>query len=259
MSHLVVLGSGITFYSHLTSQAKATIDKAEIVLYLAIEPALEQWICQRNKNSISLYPFYTKYTLRIDCYNAIVDKILDTLCKHEQVCVVFYGHPSVFADPAINAVTRARQNGHQAEILPGISAEDCLFADLLINPGSCGCLSFEATDFLVRQRQFSTTSHLILWQVGLIGALGKTANHNNSPGITALFNRLSVKYKQNHGITIYEAAQYATFEPRIEHISLKYLLNSPLSDSSTLYIPPTKSKSFDQSMLHTLGIDSSML
>jgi hypothetical protein len=42
--------------------------------------------------------------------------------------------------------TRSSTDGFDAVMLPGISAEDCLFADLGIDPGMIGCQSFEATD-----------------------------------------------------------------------------------------------------------------
>jgi len=38
-------------------------------------------------------------------------------------------------------------------MLPGISAEECLFADRGIDPAQTGACSFEATDFLVHHRQ----------------------------------------------------------------------------------------------------------
>jgi len=36
-------------------------------------------------------------------------------------------------------------------MLPGISAEDCLFADIGVDPGIYGCQSFEATDLFVNE------------------------------------------------------------------------------------------------------------
>jgi hypothetical protein len=87
------------------------------------------------------------------------------------VCVVYYGHPGVFVMPSHDSIRQARAAGFEAIMLPGISAEDCLFADLGIDPGRIGCQSFEATDFLVNRRKFDTSSHLILWQIGVIGDL----------------------------------------------------------------------------------------
>ena len=89
--------------------------------------------------------------------------------KGERVVAAFYGHPGVFVAPSHLAIAGARKEGFEARMLPGISAEDCLFADVGFDPGERGCQSFEATDFLLRKRVFDVTSPLVLWQVGVIG------------------------------------------------------------------------------------------
>ena len=55
---------------------------------------------------------------------------------------------SVFVQPSHESIAIARLEGFSARMLPGISAEDCLFADIGLDPGKDGCQSFEATDFL---------------------------------------------------------------------------------------------------------------
>src|SRR3954469_14687474 len=96
---LVVVGSGIKFVSHLTTEAIAHIEKSEKVLYLVNEPAMKEWIQKKNKNAESLDPLYVRHELRIDSYNAITNYILDNVRKKQHVCVVLYGHPAVFAKP----------------------------------------------------------------------------------------------------------------------------------------------------------------
>jgi hypothetical protein len=123
-------------------------------------------------------------------------------------------------------------------VLPGISAEACLFADLLIDPGTCGYQSFEATDFLIRQRQFDPSSHLILWQADVIGRLDNPQTHDNSNGIKLLVDYLQRQYSLSHELIIYEAAQYPSFAPKIEKILLGQLQKACLSRISTLYFPP---------------------
>ena len=54
-------------------------------------------------------------------------------------------------------------------MVPGISAEDCLIADLGIDPAVNGCQSYEATDFLMNARLIDPSSQLILWQAGALG------------------------------------------------------------------------------------------
>lgn len=86
-----------------------------------------------------------------------------------KVVGIFYGHPGVFTLPSRRAIEIARSEGYSAQMLPGISAEDCLFADLLVDPSFAGAQSVEATDLLLKERPLLTTSHVIIWQVGCVG------------------------------------------------------------------------------------------
>jgi len=258
-SSLTLVGSGIKFLSHLTIETQAYIKQSDRVLYLVNEPLMKEWIQLNNVNSESLDHIYTKYDLRIDCYNAMKDHILDTLNNDEHICVVLYGHPTVFAYTGLEAIKLAKQKGHKCLVLPAISAEDCLFADLLIDPGSHGCQSYEATDFLLRKRPFSPNSHLILWQIGIIGALGHTINHDNQSGIALLTEHLLKHYPLNHTAVIYEAAQYPSFEPRIEHVELLNLTHVGLTRISTLYVPPSENLNYDKSMLKHFDINTNHL
>lgn len=81
----------------------------------------------------------------------------------------FYGHPGVFVNPSHRALAIAKSEGYRAKMLPGVSAEDCLFADLGIDPANPGCLTYEASDFLLREKPLNIYCHLVLWQVGCIG------------------------------------------------------------------------------------------
>lgn len=254
-SSLVVVGVGIKFVSHLSVEAKAYINQSDRVLYLVNDPLMKGWIEQLNPSSESLDHLYTQYKLRVDSYNAITNYILESLLKYKNVCVVMYGHPTVFAQPALAAVKQAKKDGHFAKILPAISAEDCLFADLLVDPGSCGCQSFEATDFLLHRRQFDTKSHLILWQVGVIGALTHVKGQNDKAGIIVLANYLKQYYLAQHTVTVYEASQYPSFEPRIDEVTLEELPNIELSRITTLYVPPLSKAICDEGMLNVLKIN----
>ena len=95
--------------------------------------------------------------------------LLQEVRAGSRVVGVFYGHPAVFVTPSHRAIAIAKEEGYSAKILPGISAEDCLYADLSIDPAVPGCQMFEATDYLVREKAADISSHLILWQIGAIG------------------------------------------------------------------------------------------
>src|SRR3989338_5829580 len=106
---LVVVGSGIKFISHLTHEARAYIEQSDKVLYLVNDPAMKEWIKKNNSHAESLDNLYTKYHLRNDCYSAITEYILKTLHNNQHVCVVLYGHPTVFSKPGLDAVLLAKQ------------------------------------------------------------------------------------------------------------------------------------------------------
>lgn len=234
---LTLVGSGIKFYSHLTSESKAYITQSDVVLYLVNNPAMKLWIKQHSKKSESLDDIYAQHSNRLSSYQAISNYILKCVHDNQHVCVVIYGHPCVYSMPGLTAVKQAEQEGYDACILPGISAEDCLYADLKIDPSTSGCQSFEATDYLIYSRKLDSTCHVIFWQIDSIGLTGH-ANAANNVGIQLLVQNLSLHYPDNHEVIVYEAAQFAEFKPRITKVYLKDLINIPLSRISTLYVPP---------------------
>jgi tetrapyrrole methylase family protein / MazG family protein len=252
---LVIVGSGIKFLSHLTTEVKSHICQADLVLYLVNDPAMKNWISNANPKSESLDFLYHKHHLRIDCYNDISNYILSAVRKKQHVCVVLYGHPSVFSLPGLNAAKLAKAEGIHTKILPGISAEDCLISDLYIDTSRNGCQSFEATDFLINERIFDPTSHLILWQVDIIGALNHAQHHDNKNGLNALFLKLITAYHTNHEIILYEAAQYPTFEPLINKFKLSELDKQKFSPISTLYIPPIPPRDYNKKLAIELGMN----
>lgn len=251
---LVVVGSGIKSLSHMTLEAKTYIKQSKKVLYLVNEPVMKQWIQENNPNTESLDHLYVKFPMRIDCYHAITDYILDVLRAGCHVCVVIYGHPCAFAQPGLDAVIQAKKEGYDARVFPGISADACLFADLVINPADCGVQSFEATDFLANRRAFSVCSHLLLWQVGAIGQLGHERNTQDRKGVTLLQQYLRGVYPAGYIVVLYEAAQYPHVSPKIIEYRLDQLHHADFSRLSTLYVAPVKKAAPDKAMMKALKL-----
>ena len=82
---------------------------------------------------------------------------------------IFYGHPGVFVSPSRRALSIARKEGYEAKMLPGISSEDYMFADLEFDPAVHGCCAYEATQLLLREVALDTAMSNIIWQVGGVG------------------------------------------------------------------------------------------
>ncbi len=251
---LSLVGSGIKIISHLTKEVESHIKNADIVLYLVNEPIMEEWIKANSRKSKNIDQIYFSKINRINSYELITKEILRNIDSHDFVCVVFYGHPTVFALPGVEAIRQAESKGVNTKIIPSISAEDCLFADLKIDPGDCGCYSVEATDLLIYQRHLEISSHLIIWQIGMLGNMGHELTFNPD-NIVLFVDYLCNFYSKTDLIYIYEASLYPGIECTIKEIMLRDLVRQNLSKISTLYIPPKKKNIADPLILKKLGMN----
>ena len=147
---LTVVGTGIRMGVHLTPEAQAAIDAADELLHLAADPLTEQWLLGLHPRSTSMRSEYNIGESREAIYERIVERMLAPVRAGRRVAAAFYGHPGVYVRPTHEAIRRALDEGHEARMLPAVSAEDCLYADLNIDPATTGCASYDATDFLLR-------------------------------------------------------------------------------------------------------------
>ena len=249
---LVVVGVGMSVAEHVTLETVHRIQRAEQVFYATPNPATEVWIRRLNSRASTLSDCYADGKPREKTYRQMRDRILAAVRAGHHVCAVFYGHPGVLVDAAHDAVRRARREGFHARMLPGISTEDCLFADLGIDPGMDGCQSFDATDFLAARRRFDSTSALILWQVGLLGEMSNGSGTCRPDRLQVLTNALRRHYPARHPVVLYQVAQFPLCEPIIKRVALAKVPATAVSIPTTLYIPPRPSRGQDQRIMRWL-------
>lgn len=252
---LTVVGTGFRIAGQVTLEAESAIRGAEKLFYLVSDGLTRQWLQEQNPTGEDLYDSYAPGKDRSVTYSEMVERILAPVREGKWVCAAFYGHPGVFATPPHAAIRIARAEGHRARMLPGISAEDCLFADLGLDPGNHGCQSFEATDFLLRQRRFDPASLLVLWQVGAIGVRDyRTEKLWSRRGLEVLASRLLETYAPDHEVVLYEASPYPVCEPLMQRMPLASLSAAPATVRTTLCIPPAETRASDPAMLEALGL-----
>lgn len=250
---LTVVGTGIRCVSQLTFEARTAIEQAERLLTIAIDPLMERWLTQLNPRIESLHTLYRLGEDRQRIYDEIVERVLDAVRSGARVCFALYGHPGVLVYSSHEAIRRARLEGFEARMLPGISAEDCLFADLGFDLSRGGCQSFEANDFLIYRRVFDPRSALILWQFTLVGEAKHTQGEPNRRGLRVLVDHLGRYYPADHPTYVYEAAQYPLMQATLETIPLSRLPEARLSSVSTLFVPPHGEAAADPEVLRALG------
>ena len=256
---LSVVGTGIQCPGQLTLETIDYIKQADKVFYLVPDPFAVQYITELNATAESLYYLYVEGQPRIITYNNMVEAIVDEVRAGKRVCAALYGHPGVFAYPSHKAISVARQEGYVAEMLAGVSAEDCIVSDLGLDP-SVGCQSYEATSFLIRPVPLLPSMMLIIWQIGVIGDLKFTPKQAHvSSHMEILTERLLETFPADHEVIVYEASFNPAWQPRIETIRLRDLATVQVTGISTLVIPPASRAVVDHAMVERLGIDQGWL
>ncbi len=250
---LVVVGTGISVVGQMTTEAVAWIRRAERFLYAVNEPVAEQVILSINKEALpeSLNALYMADVHRMDIYVTMIEHILANVRAGYKTVVAFYGHPGVFAYAPHKSIAMARAEGYRAKMLPGISAQDCLFADLGIDPCNFGCHSLEATDFLLSTRAIDTSAYLLLWQIGTLAFNDYDPKGKyDKRALPLLVEKLSRLYALEHEVILYQASTVVGGEPSIQKVPLKKLSDTEMNPACTLCIPPFSEVKVDEEFYH---------
>jgi tetrapyrrole (corrin/porphyrin) methylase-like protein len=250
---LVVIGTGIRTVGHMTVESLAWLSVADAVLYLVADPVAETLIRQLHPEAVSLRGHYGEGVNRSESYEAMVEQIMGSVRAGKRTVAAFYGHPGVFAFPSHESVRRSRREGYLAFMLPGISAEDCLFADLNVDPAVNGCQSYEATDFLIHDRAADVTSQLVLWQVGVVGDWTYRGAGYDLKAFPMLVARLQSLYGQWHEVTLYEAPIFPGVSPVITKIALGHLTSAYVNAGTTMYVPPARAPTVNPAVAAAMG------
>jgi precorrin-6B methylase 1 len=248
---LDIVGTGIRAVGQVTAEARRCIEAADLVLY-ATDAVTARWIERLNPRAESLDRLFAPGEPRRVTYERTVARILEVVREGRRVCAAYYGHPGVFVYATHAALQQARSEGFPARMLPGVSASDCLFADLGVDLGSRGCQSHEATDFLTHHTVFDPAVPLILWQVGIVGDWGYGGRPNRT-GRRLLLEKLLPAYGSEHGVVLYQAAQFAALPYLAARFPLHRLEAVPGDPYCTLLVPPAGESRLDRPIAERLG------
>lgn len=257
MARLSVVGTGIRPGGQLTLETRHLLEQADQVLAVVDGLALAG-LKALNPNVESLQDCYRAGS-REAGYAEMVRRILAALDQGGEICAAFYGHPGVFVWPAHEAIRQARVRGIEARMYPGISAEDCLFADLEIDPALHGCQSYEAMDFYLCPRRIDPSAALVLWQMAALGDIQRNRFEADPRWLRALAEVLMADYPADHQAIIYEAAAFPLDQPRREPIALGRLDQTRYRQVSTLFVPPLRAPQPCQQRLARLGLTAEAL
>jgi uncharacterized protein YabN with tetrapyrrole methylase and pyrophosphatase domain len=236
--NLIICGSGIKSLSHHTREFDVAVKNADVVIYLINEPILELWLQENSKKSFSLRELYFLSPQRANSYRLIEEKVIASFKHYNNICLVFYGHPLLLADSVSSIIKEAKSKDIKVQVLPGLSAFDCLLADLEIKLDG-GCFMMEATFFLKHQTKIDTSYHVILWQIGMID-ISSSPTSENPGSLLKLKNELIKYYPTSSIIYLYEASLYPYRKPLIVRTNINDLTEYHPSSITTAYIPPIR-------------------
>ncbi|RDV26135.1 hypothetical protein DXV75_08650 [Alteromonas aestuariivivens] len=236
---LVCVGPGMTLGAHISQRCRHHIESADVV-FTSCHPIMEDWIATMNPDVRSLQGMYGENKDRRITYQEMHEAIMAEIRAGKRVVGAFYGHPGVFAKVPHQAIAQARKEGFNAHMEPGISAEDCLYADMGIDPGTYGCQHFEASQYMFYNHIINPYSYVILWQIALAGDLSISKRVSSAAERQVLVDMLLEHYTPEHKVGLYECPSLITDAVRMDWIELKDLATAELNPVTTMVIPPGK-------------------
>jgi hypothetical protein len=247
--NLVCVGLGMMLGAHISPRSRSHIEQADVVFAAVSDPLVELWLEEMHQDVRSLQPYYAEGKSRHETYREMVEAMMAEVRLGKRVCGAFYGHPGVFARAPHKVIEQARSEGFAAHMEPGISAEDCLYADLGIDPGRFGCQHYEASQFMFYVRPIDPSAYLVLWQVGIAGDRSFRRYGTEPAYRQLLVDLLAETYPLSHEVIIYEAATLPISTPRMQTVTLDALAHTELFLQSTLVVPPCQAMQRNENML----------
>jgi len=252
---LTCIGTGITLAGQITTLSKNYLEEAESVFGILPDKLSEDWVISLNPSYESLQYLYAEGKSRRQTYQDMTEVVCQAVRDGKKVVLALYGHPGIFACVGHFAIERLKSEGYDAKMLPGVSADACLYADLGFDPGTTGCQAYEATQFLFSGVPLNTSAYTILWQIGLAGEHTLKTFKTTQDNLEATVRILNKWFPLDHEMIIYEAPFIPVQNPRINRFQLKDFPQMDLTSISTLVIPPLTGLKLDKSALDEFGLD----
>lgn len=238
---LIIVGTGITAISQMTTETIGYIRGAHVVFYHVNNGVTVTQIRELNANAVDLYEYYGEGKRRRVTYVEMAELMLREVRHGLTVVGVFYGHPGYFVNPARRALAIAAMEGHDTMMLAAVSAVDCLFSDLRVDPGVFGCQVLMANRLLTSDSIVATTCHVVFLQVSAVGDSGFSFSGYKNANLGPFFDKLIELYGEEQESIYYKAAIFPGFDPVI---TVRKLSDYRSAEARTnigagiLYVPP---------------------
>ncbi len=255
MYDIFVVGLGTMSWLQITHEAKQSLELCKKIFFLHTEPHWVQPYLERLCHDVvDLDAFYKEGEDRILAYKGMTKAILAEARVRGPVGVALYGSPMVFVTPTRLLTDLAPRLNLKIKVLPGISAMECMFVDLGVDP-SDGFITYEANDLLLRRRPLLSDIHTFIWQVGGVESELFARANSRPERFIRLRDYLLAEYPEDHEILIITCATLPNVKPQITKAKLSQLQykNQEMHQGATLYLPPvSRTSEIDKAYLRLL-------
>jgi len=247
-----LVGTGMVGYRQFTKEAEAAVRNSERVFLVHYQDLVKSYLEDEVAAELDvagevelLTSEYEEGEDRGHAYDRMAERVLEGARKADApITFALYGHPMVFVSPTQFVLDRAEEEGLRTEVRPGISAVDCLYCDLALDPARNGIQMFEATDLLLREFDLTPDVPAFIWQVGAL----ETGLHTDADSTPARFTRfreyLRQFYPDDHTVHLCQTATYPISESERIEVELGEFetLHDRINGLQTLYVPPTRER-----------------
>lgn len=218
MADITIAGLGILNVDHVTRETERALRAANEVLYVDTGVATEAFLGTLCPRVTPLFgASYETGGPRRGAYHRMAARVVEAALDHAPVVFAMQGHPVVGAT-APGLIARAgRLLGLEVRALPGISAMDCLFAELMLDPVAEGLQMVEATDLLLRRRPLQPDMPALIWQIGAVESCLYAAGVSRPERFRRFLGLMLDHYPAEHRVTaIYASPHPLVATERIE-------------------------------------------
>lgn len=236
-----VIGSGTKSIDHLTREALDVIKSGGTIFLLDKRNKVRELTKEFADEYVHCEEYYEDGIPRKDIYKNIADEIVtEAKQSNDHVTFISYGHPVVFVTPTQYILDAGESEDLNVDVLPGVSATACLFADMGLDPQN-GIQMYEATDMLLRKHNINTSVPMFLWQIGVL----ETKLNSEKPSHPNRFQRLKEYlqewYPDQHTVYLTRTATNSNEEFEKIPFQLESLeeCHDIVTNAHTLYVPPS--------------------
>ncbi|MBB4305186.1 precorrin-2 methylase [Rhodobium orientis] len=237
---IYIVGIGIKWIEHITLEVDRVLGFCKEILYIERAPGIEEYFAEKADFVTNLTDLYSEDSERTETYHEMATRVVDSALEHSPVAFALYGHPTIYAYPPFLVREMAASLGLSVKLLPGISALDCLFCDLAIDPSVNGIQMFEATDLLLREHPINTAAATVIWQIGSL----ETALFSSARSAASRFDRfrdyLLRFFPEHHPIYAVYSQPHPMLKSQVHKFEISKIeqFSTVLHSAVTLYLPP---------------------